>query len=227
MTAITADEIRTVIEQFSGDIEKITSSYACEVEKIPPSPMIYHYTNDVGLRGILETGRLWFTNIFNLNDPTELKHGFQPTIDFLQAACRDDRPEIRQFTNNVAAMLKQGIGDVAHYFVCCFSVAGDDLGQWRAYSDNGRGYALGSDAHALEQAFAKTNLSGSGHMTFPVNYDEAQLRDIHKRIVERVVPLISLPRNRDFPSGTIDNFMSELLQYLCLYVIRSALFFQT
>jgi hypothetical protein len=113
-------------------------------------------------------------------------------------------------------MLKQGIEDVAHYFVCCFSAAGDDLGQWRAYSDNGRGYALGFDAHALEQAFAKANLSGSGHMTFPVNYDEAQLRDIHKRIVERVVPLISLPRDRDFPSGTIDDFMSELLQYLCL-----------
>jgi hypothetical protein len=49
MTAITADEIRAVIEQFSRDIEEITSSYACEVDKIPPSPMIYHYTNDVGI----------------------------------------------------------------------------------------------------------------------------------------------------------------------------------
>jgi hypothetical protein len=59
-------------------------------------------------------------------------------------------------------------------------------------------------------------------MTFPVNYNEAQLRDIHKRIVERALPLISLPRNRDFPVGTIDGFMSELLQYLCFarYTIR-------
>jgi hypothetical protein len=225
VTAITADEIRKAIDQFSGDIEEITSSYAREVDNVPPPPMIYHYTNDVGLRGILETGQLWFTNIFHLNDPTELKHGIQPVIDFLHAECRDDRPEIDQFAKNVAAMLNLGIEDVAHYFVCCFSAAGDDLGQWRAYADNGRGYALGFDAHALEQAFDKANPLGAGHMTFPVNYDEAQLRDMHKRIVERALPLISLPRDRDFPSGTIDDFMDEILQYLCLYVIRSALFF--
>jgi DUF2971 family protein len=150
----------------------------------------------------------------------------QPTINFLRAECRDDRPEIMQFADNVAAMLKQGIEDAGHYFVCCFSAAGDELGQWRAYADNGRGYALGFDANALEQAFATANLPGSGHMSFQVNYDEAQLRDIHKCIVERALPLISLPRYRDFPSGTIDDFMSELLKYLCLHVIQSAFFFK-
>jgi hypothetical protein len=116
-------------------------------------------------------------------------------------------------------MLKQGIEDVAHYFVCSFSEAGDDLGQWRAYADNGRGYALGFDAHLLEQAFAKANVAGSSHMAFPINYDEARLEEIHRHIVDRSLPLIFLPRGRDFPAGTIDDFMSELLQYFCLYVI--------
>jgi len=31
---------------------------------------------DVGLRGILETGQLWLTDVFSLNDPSELNHGF-------------------------------------------------------------------------------------------------------------------------------------------------------
>jgi hypothetical protein len=34
-----------------------------------PPPIIYHYTNDAGLRGILESGKLWLTDIFDLNDP--------------------------------------------------------------------------------------------------------------------------------------------------------------
>jgi hypothetical protein len=226
MTSITRDQILQEIDNFARDLEEIVSSYAEEVENTPPPPMIYHYTGDRGLRGILEAGQFWFTNIFHLNDPTELRHGLQPAIHFLEAARRSDRPEIDQFASNVSAMLKQGIEEVAHYFVCCFSAAGDDLGQWRAYADNGRGYALGFDAQILEQAFTKANAPGSGHMTFPVNYDETRLEDLHRRIVDRALPLISLPRYRNFPTGTIDDFMSELLQYLCMHVIRSALFFK-
>jgi hypothetical protein len=29
-------------------------------------PIVYHYTNDVGLKGIQEVGQLWLTDIFDL-----------------------------------------------------------------------------------------------------------------------------------------------------------------
>jgi hypothetical protein len=32
-----------------------------------------------------------------------------------------------------------GIEAAGHFFICCFSGDGDDLGQWRAYADDGRG----------------------------------------------------------------------------------------
>ena len=34
----------------------------------------------------------------------------------------------------------------SHFFICCFSGDSDDLGQWRAYDDNGQGFALAFDA---------------------------------------------------------------------------------
>ena len=58
-------------------------------------------------------------------------------------------------------MLRGGIEQVAHFFVCCFSKAEEDLGQWRAYADNGRGYSIGFDAHMLEQALYCESHSGT------------------------------------------------------------------
>jgi hypothetical protein len=41
-------------------------------------------------------------------------------------------------------------------------------------------------------------------MTFPVTYNEAELWQMHARVIERALPLISLPRTRVFPAGSID-----------------------
>jgi len=36
---------------------------------------LYHYTNAGGLRGIIESQRIWFTSYLHLNDPSELLYG--------------------------------------------------------------------------------------------------------------------------------------------------------
>jgi hypothetical protein len=189
---------------------------------------IYHYTDDRGLAGILESGRIRLTEIFGLNDPTELRHGVSPAIRLLRtAARRDDRFEIRQFSQNVAAMFHYGIEQIAHFFVCSFSEAGNDLGQWRAYADNGRGFALGFDAEMLEKAFESVNIPGSSqHTTFPVTYNESELQRMHRLVVAQALPLISLPRTRVFPVDSIDQYMSELLRRTCVPIIHAALFFK-
>jgi Protein of unknown function (DUF2971) len=167
--ALTAEEIGETLDKFSSDIEEVVNLFARKMDAKPPPRIIYHYTDSRGLGGILESGRIRLTDIFGLNDPTELQHGLSPAIKLVDAARRNDRFEIKQFSENLAAMLYLGIKEVAHFFVCSFSEAGDDLGQWRAYADNGRGFALGFDAHTLEHAFTAANIPGSsGHMTFPV-----------------------------------------------------------
>jgi hypothetical protein len=226
--AITANEIQELLDGFSLHVEEVVNSFAREIEANPAPETIYHYTDDRGLAGILESGRIRLTEIFGLNDPTELRHGVSPAIRLLRAAARrDDRFEIGQFSQNVAAMFHYGIEEMAQFFVCSFSEAGNDLGQWRAYADNGRGFSLGFDAKILERAFASAGIAGSSqHTAFPVTYNESKLRHMHRLIVEQTLPLISLPRTRVFPDNSIDEYMSELLRRTCVPIIHSALFFK-
>jgi hypothetical protein len=150
---LTRNAIDEILDAFSVDADEVVNIFAQEMDKTPPPATIYHYTDDRGLAGILESGRMRLTDIFGLNDPTELRHGLSTAISLLKAVRRDDRFEINQFSENVTAMLGE-IEQVAHFYVCSFSKSGNGLGQWRAYADNGRGFALGFDAAPLEQAFA-------------------------------------------------------------------------
>jgi len=102
------------------------------------------------LRGILEGGQLWLTDVFKLNDPSELRHGFSLAGGVLNNKVADSHPAAKQFAKNFAALVQQGaIERSGHLFLCSFSASGDDLGQWRAYADDGRGYALAFDAKML------------------------------------------------------------------------------
>lgn len=120
----------------------------------PAPPILYHYTDDRGLRGIIETGKIWLTDIFALNDPAELRHGIEHAIQRIRELARTGKPELKLFADRFAEIRKGGIERSAHYFVACMSTRGDDLGQWRAYADDGRGFALGFQGDAFELGFA-------------------------------------------------------------------------
>ncbi len=40
-------------------------------------PSLYHYTTQDGLRGIIKSRSLWFTNIFYINDASEFNYIFK------------------------------------------------------------------------------------------------------------------------------------------------------
>jgi hypothetical protein len=160
--------------------------------------VIYHYTDDRGLRGILEFGKIWLTDIFSLNDPSELSHSYEVAAEILEKLIDKTDPDSREFCERFSHFLTVGgIRGVAHFFVACFSSGGDDLGQWRAYADNGRGFALCFDAKKLEDLFTgKNNIPIPNNMTFPVTYDESSLIRLHRETIEKAVKLLRLPKSR-------------------------------
>jgi hypothetical protein len=178
--------------------------------------MIYHYTDDLGLRGIIESGKLWFSDIFGLNDPSELRHGLGVAIRALKSRMVDDRPEIEEFASRLERFeIDAAIEQSAHFFICCFSKDGDDLGQWRAYADNGRGYALGFERAPLEDVFCrKKGKPIRQHHTFPITYDDAELTRIQTALVDLVDPLISLPGKVNVKDDAINAYMSNLFVFL-------------
>ncbi|MGC1860009.1 MAG: DUF2971 domain-containing protein [Methylocystis sp.] len=221
-------DLRMELQKFDEAADQIIASFVRTMEASPPPPIIYHYTNDVGLKGILETGQIWLTDIFNLNDPSELSHGFSHVVNILNCRAVDGPPESKTFSQLIGAFRTHGgIQAAAHYFVSSFSSTGDDLGQWRAYADNGRGYALGFDARELENAFTKDgDIPIPSNSTFSINYNDGKLAELHEELVESMFHLISLPRGRSLSREGIHEYMDELLALLSMHALRAGLFFK-
>jgi hypothetical protein len=105
---------------------------------------LYQYTNSAGLRGIFDSQKMWFTDYRFLNDPSELSHGMDMARDMLLDAQNGLDGRVRFFLKCAADMFcRENVEATLAFFVASFSRARDDLGQWRAYADNGRGFAVG------------------------------------------------------------------------------------
>jgi hypothetical protein len=76
-------------------------------------PACYHYTNDVGVAGIIESGQLRFSHRTILPN---CGMG-NIAIDILKLRATAARLEAATFASMAAG----------HFFICCFSNDGDDL----------------------------------------------------------------------------------------------------
>jgi hypothetical protein len=213
------------VARFHEAAKEIFSSIVQALQTRETPPVIYHYTNDSGLRGILESGKLWLVDIFSLNDPSELSHGFSHAVSILNDKAATGHPTTKLFAQRFEHFMPPGgLQTLGHYFVCAFSSNGDELGQWRAYADNGRGYALGFDAKRLEDAFV--NAGEINHLTFDVTYDDAPLASAHRRLIEMVGPLLTVPSGIQLPPGAIPEHMEQLSLVLAIDVMGTALFYK-
>jgi hypothetical protein len=100
--------------------------------------VLWHYTSWDGLQGIADKNEIWASNIQNLNDAREYKHGVEIIERFIDASiiAKDDLE--RRF--NQRANL---------FYAVSLSGQFDALSQWRGYSGSTGGFALGFRRDAL------------------------------------------------------------------------------
>ena len=217
-------DMRDALDEFSQGAENLVAAWVKTLGE--PSRVLYHYTTDVGLHGILGSGQLWLTDIFKLNDPSEVDHGFSRGIDVLKEKVGGGPPESRKFAEGLARFVKRyGIEKLGQFFICSFSSRGDDLGQWRAYADNGRGYALGFDAAVLEEAYTNTAALQNTE-AFVMTYSDRAVDKILGEMVDLVLPLVSLPVGRNLDKTAGRAYLADLYTRLSVYALRIALFFK-
>ncbi len=220
-------EMQDALSRFEKQATEITGEFKSELNKIAAPPVLYHYTTDVGLRGILESGRLWLTDIFALNDPSELRHGFLLAANALDNKLQGGSPECEAFARIFRNSVIKGIDQIAHYFSCSFSEQENDLSQWRAYADDGRGYVISFEGSSLEQSFCKrVEMDVSDAGAFPVNYGDQTLGEIHLKLVEKLLPLISLPRGLNPTRELLNDYYRELSTNLASHVLDISLYFK-
>lgn len=151
---------------------------------------LYHYTDLRGLRGILEFGKFWFTDYRHLNDPSELTHGIDMAHDVARGIATGADGRVRFFIDYLLDLFRhENFASTLGFFIACFSRARDDLGQWRAYADNGRGVAIGLSP----SVFAVRNAPLSGQLpefVGPVRYDLGEVCSRHAACIEEAAAIV-------------------------------------
>jgi len=143
--------------------------------------LVYHYTDQFGLAGIIQRGEIWATNASYLKDVSEIANGVdyfgEHNAEALKALIESRQLESR-FSERYRKVLEYLISEADRMFLkrdpkeylfvssffdsCGLRNAkgsrfdpGDVLEQWRAYSKEGVGYSIGFQKKSLESHVAK------------------------------------------------------------------------
>ena len=122
--------------------------------KIPDK--LYHYTSQKGLLGILQSNKLWMTNIFHLNDSSE----FSYTVNLVKTELKKSRerlekeglllPDKKNLYDKVQTVLGLFQSErVIGSYVFSLSTKRNDLNQWRGYCPKEGGFSIEFDTKKL------------------------------------------------------------------------------
>jgi hypothetical protein len=168
-----------------------------------PQKWLYHYTTDAGLLGILSEQAIHATHFRFLNDRSERDYGW----DFIKG-------ELNAALENSSSMGDQAAVDAVHFistigtmafidalYLCCFSLRGDDLSQWRGYGEPGTDrYCIRFGRIALrdtlmpEKVLGEQRASTSRWLT--LIYDKKKQQSEAKKAVEKAVESVVTAEQR-------------------------------
>lgn len=219
-------ELQTTLSVCDRAIKGVLAPFTATIGAEPPPEIIYHYTDDNGLAGILQHGTLWLTDIFSLNDPSELRHGIGIASGLIRELGRGDEG-LELFADRFVKIVNARPENIANFFVYSFSKADDDLGQWRSYADDGRGYVLGFDTRCLEQAFAETAEARPRRCSaFSVTYDDSKLAEIQRAMIEVVFPHVRALKGMDVEPAISWIFLRAVTLRLAQGCVNASVFFK-
>lgn len=168
--------------------------------------ILYHYTTQDGLLGILKNKAIWATKIHYLNDATELSMPIRIASEWFAKQLAEGRPSLGRAITMRGALLgrmKEIISEWQdlNFCVASFCAEEDLLSQWRGYSNYGSAYAIGFDLSKLEKCLKGT--------AFELVKCEYYNTDSYKQKIETYVSDIldqALGKN-EVPSKFVGTFM--------------------
>lgn len=173
------------------------------VSKQPTVPL-YHYTSQNGFLGIVDTKSLWATNLYYMNDATEMKHAVavaSRAIDALTANAQDGpSPPLGQW-------FKQNLANLEEFpiFSCSFSEERDLLSQWRGYTGD-CGFSLCFDPLKLQEIAAFNEFR-----MVKCIYDEADQFAIADESVRKCFQLYETLYGKTSPSEAAEGAIRQLI----------------
>jgi len=221
----TLAELKNALGSHTANMERISNDFTNRITTNSEPEIIYHYTDDKGLKGILETGKLWFTDMLNLNDPSELDHGITQALNILNRETKTTSQITKVLRSVLTKILTGNLSISTNWLVCCFSKTNDDLGQWRAYADDGRGYAIGFETKSLKKAFAESQ-NHIPHSMFSVSYDDSEICALHEKLVRETISFIEQLEENQIHEKDIVDFITEVAISFITSCVTVSLYFK-
>lgn len=110
-----------------------------------PSNILYHYCDSDSFLSICKTRKIWFNDLFHMNDSLEMHWGYhiwEKVANILIPKYGIDF--IDEIDNHI-----HNCGKNLFLLSMSFTTERDILCQWRGYADNGNGYVIGFSNHDL------------------------------------------------------------------------------
>lgn len=168
---------------------------------VPPG-LIYHYCDANALLNIFRTKSMWATGARYLNDSSELVVALR---NLPKTTAKHRKTKTGALLAELTEVMRTaGVNLLSHAigmesYVACFSEDPDILSQWRAYADDGMGFAIGFNAHSLRTLIGNPRTATIRRMVYS-GEDEQRLVDSLFEglggIIEPYIKLFGTPGER-------------------------------
>ena len=170
---------------------------------------VYHYTDAAGLNAILESGRIWASDLLYLAGSRETDHVRDWIRDHLRKRAHVSDARLREFCEKAEARLDPRSWQRS-IFATCFCQNGDALGQWRAYAGPRGGYAVGLRTQALTYGGGRY----PGLALRRVIYDPDRQNAILSSLLDRAMFALRSPE------GESDDAMEVVLDFVADHLVE-------
>lgn len=122
---------------------------------------LYYYCSAKTFESILKNKEFWLSDVSRSNDYAEISVFFNRVKEKLEERLRCLSTDSAQHKGRYSHVHKSALGQLnqammhSYFFAMCFTSLKDNLSQWRAYGDDGRGFCIEIDSEKLERLKSK------------------------------------------------------------------------
>jgi hypothetical protein len=171
---------------------------------------LFHYCGVDGFHGIMKGRALWLSDVFTLNDASEMLYARAIVDDVLRS--QDSRPV---WLPKGMAGESEFLDQTSRWRMCvsCFCVEGDLLSQWRGYGARGGGFAIGFDVSRLSQHCKENGITHP----IPLIYDKEEQRRPALNLMRRASEIAA---KYDLKPDEWTDFSEEFIFFLTTYMLQ-------
>lgn len=147
--------------------------------------LLFHYTSQQGLLGIIAQKAIWASDIHYLNDAAEFAYAQGILYEEIEAIRESISREDAEFIDTEQEFMGAGKGN--YVCVSSFSEIGDLLSQWRGYCPTGAGLSIGFDFSLLKQS--------AGDRLVKCIYDVKEQKHLVRQLLHDTLKVCQLSRS--------------------------------